>query len=377
MADDRAPTKPRGPADRHARHADDDDRRDPLAAARARLLACSSSTLPARSTSGATTRQRRAVEREIGELLAAGDASATVAATRDRRGLRARWSRASPSRRRARGVGYWQTGSPSLLRRRAPRGHGFGAADRRRAGERRQRPAADRGDGRQARRAHEGATPTTRRAGRCWRARTPCSAASPRRCLPTGARSSCSRTTRALLADYADAVAATKGTANNPESVALIERALAVDPKQPKALALAGTAAYDRGDYRARDRRLAEDRRPAAARQRAAGRGSRRASTKRARTWPAAPRRDAGRRPQSQRPSRRRERRPAPRRRSVSGTVTLDPGARRASCARRLGVRLRPRRRRRPHAARRAARHGRRPAARASRSTTAWRWHRA
>lgn len=53
----------------------------------------------------------------------------------------------------------------------------------------------------------------------------------------------------ALLADYADAVAATKGTANNPESVALVTRALAVDPDHPKALALAGTALYDRGDY--------------------------------------------------------------------------------------------------------------------------------
>jgi cytochrome c-type biogenesis protein CcmH len=52
-----------------------------------------------------------------------------------------------------------------------------------------------------------------------------------------------------LLADYADTVAATKRTANNPESIALIERALAIDPGHPKALALAGTVDYDRGDY--------------------------------------------------------------------------------------------------------------------------------
>ena len=52
-----------------------------------------------------------------------------------------------------------------------------------------------------------------------------------------------------LLADYADTVAATKRTANNPESMALIARALAVDPTHPKALALAGTADYDRGDF--------------------------------------------------------------------------------------------------------------------------------
>ena len=55
----------------------------------------------------------------------------------------------------------------------------------------------------------------------------------------------------ALLADYADTVAATKGTANNPETMALVARALAVDPEHPKALALAGTASYDRGDYAA------------------------------------------------------------------------------------------------------------------------------
>jgi cytochrome c-type biogenesis protein CcmH len=52
-----------------------------------------------------------------------------------------------------------------------------------------------------------------------------------------------------LLADYADAVAATKGGANNAESAVLIERALRVDPNHVKALALAGTAAYDRGDF--------------------------------------------------------------------------------------------------------------------------------
>ena len=38
-------------------------------------------------------------------------------------------------------------------------------------------------------------------------------------------------------------------TANNPQSIALIERALKADPKHLKALALAGSAAFDRGDY--------------------------------------------------------------------------------------------------------------------------------
>ncbi|HZV91969.1 MAG TPA: c-type cytochrome biogenesis protein CcmI [Caldimonas sp.] len=53
-----------------------------------------------------------------------------------------------------------------------------------------------------------------------------------------------------LLADYADAVAASRGGVDNPESEQLVKRALAADPKQPKALALAGTIAFDRGDYK-------------------------------------------------------------------------------------------------------------------------------
>ncbi len=52
-----------------------------------------------------------------------------------------------------------------------------------------------------------------------------------------------------LLADYSDATAAANGGKPNAESMALIDRALAIDPNQPKALALAGTLAFDRGDY--------------------------------------------------------------------------------------------------------------------------------
>lgn len=52
-----------------------------------------------------------------------------------------------------------------------------------------------------------------------------------------------------LLADYADTVAAANGGTQNAESLALIDRSLAIDPNQPKALALAGTIAFDRGDY--------------------------------------------------------------------------------------------------------------------------------
>ena len=52
-----------------------------------------------------------------------------------------------------------------------------------------------------------------------------------------------------VLSDYAAAIAATQGTVNNPQSAALIERALKADSKQAKALALAGSAAFDRGEY--------------------------------------------------------------------------------------------------------------------------------
>jgi len=52
-----------------------------------------------------------------------------------------------------------------------------------------------------------------------------------------------------LLADYADSVGATEGGLRG-KSLALVERALKADPTHWKALALAGTAAFDRKDYR-------------------------------------------------------------------------------------------------------------------------------
>lgn len=52
-----------------------------------------------------------------------------------------------------------------------------------------------------------------------------------------------------LLADHADAIAASRGTIVNPESEQLVEKALTIDPQQPKALALAGTLAFERGDF--------------------------------------------------------------------------------------------------------------------------------
>jgi cytochrome c-type biogenesis protein CcmH len=53
----------------------------------------------------------------------------------------------------------------------------------------------------------------------------------------------------ALLADFAFAVAMTNDRNFAGEPTQLVERALKIDPKSPKALALAGTIAFDRKDY--------------------------------------------------------------------------------------------------------------------------------
>lgn len=53
-----------------------------------------------------------------------------------------------------------------------------------------------------------------------------------------------------LLADYADALAMANGRSLAGEPATLVERALQIDPANPKALALAGTIAFDRKDYR-------------------------------------------------------------------------------------------------------------------------------
>jgi cytochrome c-type biogenesis protein CcmH len=54
-----------------------------------------------------------------------------------------------------------------------------------------------------------------------------------------------------LLADFADALAMARGQRIEGEPARLVERALEIDPKNLKALALAGTAAYERQDYAA------------------------------------------------------------------------------------------------------------------------------
>jgi cytochrome c-type biogenesis protein CcmH len=52
-----------------------------------------------------------------------------------------------------------------------------------------------------------------------------------------------------LLADFADALAMVHGQSLQGEPERLVERALAIDPHNLKALALGGTAAYERKDY--------------------------------------------------------------------------------------------------------------------------------
>src|SRR5256885_9673847 len=54
-----------------------------------------------------------------------------------------------------------------------------------------------------------------------------------------------------LLADYADALAMAQGRTLRGEPERILLRALAVDPDNVKALLLAGTAAFDRGDHSA------------------------------------------------------------------------------------------------------------------------------
>ena len=54
-----------------------------------------------------------------------------------------------------------------------------------------------------------------------------------------------------LLADYADALAVSAGRKIEGKPLELIKQALTLDPNQWKALAMAGTAAFDRKDYKA------------------------------------------------------------------------------------------------------------------------------
>jgi cytochrome c-type biogenesis protein CcmH len=58
-----------------------------------------------------------------------------------------------------------------------------------------------------------------------------------------------------LIADHANVIAQREGMAAGGRAVALLDKALAIDARQPKALALAGIAAFERQDYAAAVRR--------------------------------------------------------------------------------------------------------------------------
>src|SRR5690606_21819814 len=53
------------------------------------------------------------------------------------------------------------------------------------------------------------------------------------------------------LTQYAETLALSNGQGFTSEATQLLDEALALDPQQPFALTLAGTAAFERGDYQA------------------------------------------------------------------------------------------------------------------------------
>jgi len=216
-------------------------KRDPLAAARARLLQLKAEHDAGKLDNRRYDEARSAVEREIGALLVAGD---PVPARPSLRlvGVLVLGVLALAA------VGYWQTGAPQLA---LPGAHSAATAA---AG------AAD-ASASDASGLHQIAEMVDQLAERLKQkpddaqgwimlARSYTVLGRFAEAIPAYARATELQPNNAqVLADYADAVAATKGTANNPQSIALIQRALQADPKHPKALALSGTVAYERGDY--------------------------------------------------------------------------------------------------------------------------------
>ena len=91
--------------------------------------------------------------------------------------------------------------------------------------------------------------PTTCAAGRCSRARSPPWAGSTRRWPPTSTWRSWRPTIRRSSPTTPTRSACTQGRSLAGRPYELVKRALAIDPHHPKSLALAGTAAFDAGDY--------------------------------------------------------------------------------------------------------------------------------
>ncbi len=219
-----------------------------LAAAQARLLKLKADHDAGRLDEAGYVEQRRSVEHEIGELLT----NAPPAATRVRPTARL-VSVLSAVVLAVAALGYWKTGSPSLA--------GLGpapapAADTSTAAASTGPGAASAAIGLQQIEAMVGQLAERMKEnpndaqGWTMLARSYTVLGRFADALPAYQRASeLQPPNAALLADWADAIAATKNTANNPESAALVERALALDPKHVKGLALSGTIAYERGDF--------------------------------------------------------------------------------------------------------------------------------
>jgi len=147
------------------------------------------------------------------------------------------------------GVGYWQTGSPSLIRDAAPVA-GAPATESTAAGAAGGQPALQQIEAMVGKLAEWMKANPDDAEGWMMLARSYAVLGRFAEAIPAYAHAAELQPDNAsLLADYADAVAAPEQTANNPRSLALIERALTADPNHFKALALAGSAAFDRGEY--------------------------------------------------------------------------------------------------------------------------------
>ena len=214
---------------------------DPLAAARARLRELKAQHDAGKLDDGAYDKARQAIERQIGEALLT--APEEVPASRPSRSLVAALSVFVVA---LAGIGYWQTGSPLLLREPAPVADVAAAPAQGASGP----SAVQQIEAMVSKLAERLKTTPDDVQGWTMLARSYTVLGRFNEAIPAYARAAeLDPNNASLLADYADAVAAPQQTANNPTSMALIERALKADPKHFKALALAGSAAFDRGDY--------------------------------------------------------------------------------------------------------------------------------
>ena len=153
-----------------------------------------------------------------------------------------------------------------------------------------------------------------------------------------------------LYADYADALAMAQGKQLAGKPMELVNKALALDPNQWKALAMAGTDAFERKDYKAavahweklRDTSGSDS--PIGKQIQASIDEARQLGGMPASTPPVAAASASGHRRNRRRPPRR-KRRPPPAAQSVSGTVSLEKGLAGEGESRRRRLRVRASRR--------------------------------